>query len=137
MDFAVFWGLLAFVLNYIPTIGSIIAAVPAILLGLLQLGWGAAAALSVLYLAVNVIIGSIADPILVGRTLRISPIIVLISLMFWGWVWGPVGMFLSVPLTIILKITLENSESGTKFADLMGPSEEATRIKLPRWRGEP
>lgn len=134
VDFAVFWGLLAFVLNYIPTIGSIIAAVPAILIGLLQLGWGAAAALSLLYLAVNVIVGSIADPILVGRTLRISPIIVLISLMFWGWVWGPVGMFLSVPLTIILRIALENSESGAGFADLMGPLQDVKPPRLPRWR---
>lgn len=123
VDFAIFWGLLAFVLNYIPTVGSILAAVPAILLALLQLGWGAALALSGVYLVTNIAIGSIADPILIGKTLRISPVIVLISLMFWGWVWGPIGMFLSVPLTIVVRIILENTGGGADFAALMGPPE--------------
>lgn len=121
VDFALFWGLLAFVLNFIPSVGSIIAAIPAILVALLQLGPGTAAALAAIYLLVNVTLGSFLDPILVGRHLRLSPIIILVSLLFWGWTWGLVGMFLAVPLTIALRIVMEHSPQLQPFAALMGP----------------
>lgn len=121
VDFALFWGLLAFVLNFIPNVGSIIAAIPAVLVALLQLGPGAAAALAAVYLLVNVTLGSFLDPILVGRHLRLSPIVVLVSLLFWGWTWGLVGMFLAVPLTIALRIVMEDSPQLQPLAALMGP----------------
>lgn len=123
VDFALFWGLLAFVLNYVPNIGSVIAAVPAVLVALLQLGVGPAVGLSAVYLSVNMVVGNVVDPIVIGRELRLSPLIVLMSLVFWGWVWGPVGMFLSVPLTIVVRIVLENTESLQRVAKMMGPVE--------------
>ncbi len=110
LDFAVVWGLLAFLLNYIPSIGSIVAAVPAVLLGLVQGGLGLALFVAVGYLVVNVGIGNFIEPWLMGRTLGLSTLVVFLSLVFWGWVWGGVGMLLSVPLTMIIKILLENTD---------------------------
>lgn len=121
VDFALFWGLLAFVLNFIPSVGSVIAAIPAVLVALLQLGPGPALALAAVFLVVNVVLGSFLDPILVGRQLRLSPIVVLVSLLFWGWTWGPIGMFLAVPLTIAVRIAMEHSPHLRAFAALMGP----------------
>lgn len=128
VDFALFWGLLAFVLNFVPNIGSVIAAVPAIAVALVQLGVGYALGLAAIYLAVNMVIGNFIDPIVIGRQLRLSPLIVLMSLVFWGWVWGPVGMFLSVPLTIIVRIVLENTEGLARFALLLGPADAAMAV---------
>lgn len=123
VDFAAFWGLLAFALNYIPNIGSIIAAIPAVLVALLQLGAQRSIALAIVYLAVNVVLGNIADPILIGRHLRLSPIVVLVSLVFWGWTWGIIGAFLAVPLTITLRVALQSWERWERLAALMGPVE--------------
>jgi predicted PurR-regulated permease PerM len=109
LDFAVTWGFLAFLLNFIPNIGSIIAAIPAVLLALVQLGLGKAILVAVGFLVVNLVIGNIVEPQVMGRTLGMSTLAVFLSLVFWGWLWGPVGMFLSVPLTMILKIGMENS----------------------------
>lgn len=126
VDFAAFWGLLAFALNYIPNIGSIIAAIPAIIVALLQLGVESAVALTAVYLVVNVLLGNILDPILVGRQLRLSPIVVLVSLVFWGWTWGVIGAFLSVPLTISLRVALQSSTRWGRLAALMGPVDART-----------
>ncbi|MFZ2088774.1 MAG: AI-2E family transporter [Desulfobaccales bacterium] len=106
VDFALFWGLLAFLLNFIPAIGSIIAAVPAILLALLQLGFPAALLTLLGFLFVNVLFGNFLEPRFMGRRLGLSPLVVIVSLLFWGWVLGPIGMVLSVPLTMIAKIAL-------------------------------
>ncbi len=121
MDFALFWGMLAFLLNYIPNIGSFVAGIPAVMVALLQLGLGPAVALTVVYLAVNISVGNFLDPFLVGRKLRLSPVILLVSLLFWGWVWGGIGMFLAVPLTIAIKIGFENSTEFRNLAVFMGP----------------
>ena len=109
VDFPGTWGLLAFFLNFIPAIGSIIAAVPAILWALMQLGFSAALLTLLAYLAVNIIIGNFLDPRLIGRKLGLSPLVVIISLIFWGWILGPIGMLLSVPLTMIAKIALSTN----------------------------
>ncbi len=101
VDFAGTWGLLAFFLNFIPSIGSIIAAVPAILLALLQLGLPTALLTLLGYLVVNVLFGNFLEPRFMGRRLGLSTLVVFLSLLFWGWVLGPVGMVLSVPLTMI------------------------------------
>ncbi|MCZ6650860.1 MAG: AI-2E family transporter, partial [Acidobacteria bacterium] len=119
VDFPLLWGALAFLLNFIPTIGSIIAALPPLLLSLVQLGPWYALGVMVLFLAVNMIIGNILEPALTGRQLGLSPLVVFVSLLFWGWVWGPVGMILSVPLTMIIKIILENTQDMRWVATLL------------------
>ncbi len=110
LDFAVVWGLLAFLLNYIPSIGSIVAAVPAVLLGFVQGGIGYALLVAIGYVVVNVAIGNFVEPYLLGRTLGLSTLVVFLSLVFWGWMWGSIGMLLSVPLTMIIKILFENTD---------------------------
>ncbi len=109
VDYPVLWGLVAFLLNFIPTIGSILAAVPPLLLALIQLGTGEALAVAISYLAINTVFGNLIEPKVMGRTLGMSAFIVFTSLVFWGWLLGPVGMLLSIPLTMVLKIALENS----------------------------
>ncbi|WP_430516146.1 AI-2E family transporter [Campylobacter concisus] len=110
VPYAPLWGILAFVLNFIPTIGSIIAAVPALLLNdAASCAWTAA-----LYLAVNIVIGNFIEPKFLGKSLGISTLVVLLSLLFWGFLFGIGGMFLAVPLTMSLKIALDANPS-TKF----------------------
>jgi len=127
VDYAVLWGVLAFLLNYIPSIGSVVAAVPAVLLAFIQLGLGRALLATVGFLVVNMVLGNIVEPALLGRRLGMSTLVVFLSLVFWGWVWGPIGMLLSVPLTMIVKISLENSEDLRWVAVLLDagrPHEE-------------
>jgi predicted PurR-regulated permease PerM len=121
VDYPLLWGMLAFFLNFVPTIGSIIAAVPAVVLGLVQGGVSLALLVSAGYVAVNIGIGTFAEPRFMGRGLGLSTLVVFLSLVFWGWVLGPVGMLLSVPLTIAAKIALEGY-SGTRWlAVMLGP----------------
>ncbi len=126
VDFPVLWGFFAFLLNFIPNIGSFIAAVPAVLIALLQLGPAPTLVTAGLYLGVNVMIGSIMEPRWMGSTLGLSPLIVFLSLVFWGWVLGPVGMFLSVPLTISFQIVLASSSDSRWLAILLGPGVRDT-----------
>jgi len=109
LDFPILLGLVAFLLNYIPTIGSIIASAPAVLLGLIQFGVGHAMIVGVGYFIVNLGFGNLIEPNLLGRRLGLSTLVVILSLIFWGWVWGPVGALLAVPLTMVVKIMLENT----------------------------
>jgi predicted PurR-regulated permease PerM len=125
VNHALLWGLLAFLLNYVPNIGSIIAAVPAILLCLIQLGTGSALLAALGYVVVNVVVGSILEPRFMGRGLGLSTLVVFLSLVFWGWVLGPVGMVLSVPLTMIVKVSLESNEETRWIAVLLGQSTPA------------
>jgi AI-2 transport protein TqsA len=129
LDFALTWGFLAFLLNFIPNIGSIIAAIPAVLLALVQLGLAKAILVAVGFLVVNVALGNVVEPQLMGRTLGMSTLAIFLSLVFWGWLWGPVGMFLSVPLTMILKIGMENSRDLKPIAVLLD-SAAATAARL-------
>ena len=110
LEFSVVWGLLAFLLNYIPNIGSIVAAIPAVLLGLVQGGVAYALLIAIGYVVINISIGNFIEPWLLGRTLGLSTLVVFLSLVFWGWMWGSVGMLLSVPLTMIAKILCENTD---------------------------
>jgi predicted PurR-regulated permease PerM len=123
VDFPVLWGLLAFLLNYVPNIGSIIAAVPAVLLALVQLGPGTALVTAAIYVAVNMVMGNGVEPRFMGRGLGLSTLVVFLSLVFWGWLLGPVGMLLSVPLTMTAKIALEAKASSRWLAHLLGPAE--------------
>lgn len=120
LDYAILWGLIAFMLNYVPNIGSIIAAIPAVLLAIVQLGTLQAIFVASLYLVINVVMGNAVEPRLMGRSLGLSPLVVFISLVFWGWVLGPVGMLLSVPLTMIMKIALEVNPSTRWLAIILG-----------------
>lgn len=125
LDFPLLWGMIAFLLNYVPTIGSIIAAVPAILLALVQLGVSEAIATLVGFAAINVAFGNLIEPRLMGYGVGISPLVVFVGLIFWGWVLGPVGMLLSVPLTMTLKLALENNEGTRWIAILLGSERDA------------
>ena len=122
VDFALLWGMLAFLLNYIPNLGSIIAAVPPVLLAVVQLGFGSAIAVAVVFIVANIALGTFIEPQLMGRRLGLSTLVVFLSLVFWGWIWGPMGMLLSVPLTMIVKIMLENTEDLRWIAVLLGPA---------------
>lgn len=125
VDFPVLWGLVSFLLNFVPNIGSIIAAVPAVLLALVQLGPEPAIYVAMGYVVVNVVIGSVIEPKLMGKGLGLSTLVVFLSLIFWGWVFGPVGMLLSVPITMIVKIALESGDETRWIAILL--DSEAVR----------
>lgn len=126
VDFAILWGLLAFIFNFVPNIGSIIAAIPAILLAYVQTGPLPAFLALAGYLAINVGIGNILEPRVMGKGLGLSTLIVFLSLVFWGWVLGPVGMLLSVPLTTAMKIAFSSSKETRWIGILMdsNPSPE-------------
>ena len=124
VDHAILWGLLAFLLNYVPTIGSVIAAVPPVLLALVQLGSGHALATAAVFLVVNVVMGNVVEPRFMGRSLGLSTLVVFLSLVFWGWMLGPVGTVLSVPLTMTAKIALEANPSTAWIAHLLDPAQK-------------
>lgn len=119
LDFALFWGFLAFVLNYIPNIGSFVAAFPPVALSAVQLGGPRTLVIAAGYLAINMVLGNLVEPAVMGRGLRMSPLAIFLALVFWGWVWGPLGMILSVPLTVSLKILFENTEQLKWVAALL------------------
>lgn len=120
VDYAILWGLIAFLLNYIPNIGSIIAAVPPMLIAMIQLGPMSSLLVAGLYMVINTLFGNVVEPRYMGRSLGLSTLVVFVSLVFWGWVFGPVGMLLSIPLTMVVKIALENSERHRWIAVLLG-----------------
>ena len=136
LDFPLLWGLLAFLLNYIPVIGSIIAAVPAVLLALLQFGLGPAVGIAIGYLIINLIYANVIEPRMMGYGVGISPLVVLLSIVFWGWVFGPVGMLLSVPLTMTLKIGLEANDDTRWVAVLLGSGRDAQHVLEEEEPGE-
>ena len=122
IDFAFFLGLIAFLFNYIPSIGSVIAAIPAILVALLSPDLSLVVWAIVLYIAVNVLLGNIIEPRIMGKNLGLSVTVVFLSLLFWGYLLGPVGMFLSVPLTMALKIAFELHPDTRFIGVLLGPT---------------
>ncbi len=123
VDYPVLWGVLAFILNFVPNIGSIIAAVPAVMLTIVQLGFTPALLVAAVYVAVNIIIGSVIEPKYMGKGIGLSTLVVFVSLVFWGWVLGPVGMLLSVPLTITVKLALDSKPETQWLGHLLGPVE--------------
>jgi AI-2 transport protein TqsA len=126
VKYAMLWGLLAFLLNYIPTIGSILAAIPAVLVTLVEINLSASLWVMLVFVVVNIAIGNFIEPRFLGRGLGISTLVVLLSLLFWGWVFGPAGMFLAVPLTMSLKIALDTN-----------PKTRWIAVLLSDYRGEP
>ena len=121
IDFPFVLGLLAFLLNYIPTLGSILASVPAIILAFLEFGLGSAGMTALIYVAVNVGLGQIIEPRLQGQGLGLSPMVVFLSLVFWGWLLGIVGILLAIPMTMTAKLAFEESPRYQWLAILLGP----------------
>ncbi|MDZ7624400.1 MAG: AI-2E family transporter [Ignavibacteriaceae bacterium] len=121
VDYPLLWAVLAFALNFIPTIGSIIALIPPVLLTIIQFGFGKALIVLVGFVIINTIMGNILEPKFMGKGLGLSTLVVFLSLIFWGWVLGPIGMLLSVPLTITIKIALDSSEETRWLSILLGP----------------
>ncbi len=127
VKFAPLWGLVAFLLNFVPAVGSIIAALPTVALAFVDGGPELAIAVAVLYLTVNVTIGNFIEPQVLGQGVGLSPLVVVTSLVFWGFVLGPVGMVLAVPLTVILRIALDNQPQTQWLAVLLGPAVPKAR----------
>ncbi len=131
IEYSLLWGLLAFILNYIPNIGSIIAAVPAVILTLVTAGPLAALWVIAGYLLVNILIGNIIEPKFLGDRLGLSTLVVFLSLVFWGWILGTTGMFLSVPLTMVIKLGLDSRPETKWIAVLLGsgkPPETLVKV---------
>jgi predicted PurR-regulated permease PerM len=128
VEFPVVWGVLAFFMHYIPNFGAILSAAPPALVALAQHGWGSALLVTIGYLVIGSVLGNIIEPALMGRRVGLSPLAVLLSLVFWGWLWGPIGMILSVPVTVVLKISLEHTKQLRWLAVLLGPSDAGGRL---------
>jgi len=124
VDYPLLWGMMAFLFNYVPNIGSIIAAVPAVLLALVQLGVDSALYTGLGYIAINLIMGNAIEPRFMGKGIGLSTLVIFISLVFWGWLLGSVGMLLSVPLTMIVKLALEANPKTQWLGILLGPDIE-------------
>jgi AI-2 transport protein TqsA len=129
VDYPVLWGTLSFLLNYVPNIGAIIAALPVVLLALVQLGVGSALLTVLGFAVVHIVLGNIVEPKLTGKGLSLSTLVVFLSLVFWGWVLGPIGMILSVPMTSLVTIALESYEKTRGLAFMLGSATEMERIE--------
>jgi predicted PurR-regulated permease PerM len=127
LDYALLWGLLAFLFNYIPNIGSLLAAAPPVMLALVVFGTSRALVCLMGYLIINITFGNLIEPRIMGKGLGLSTLVVWMSLIFWGWVFGAVGMLLSVPLTMVIKIAMESKTETQWIAVLLGsdPGEQA------------
>ena len=124
VDLPVLWGLTAFLLNFIPNVGSIIAALPPIAVALLLHGPVTASLVAGCYLTVNMVVGSIIEPKIMGKTLGLSALVVFVGMLLWGWVLGPIGALLSPPLTLMLKTWLEHTKDLRWVAVLLGADAE-------------
>ncbi|MEE8574217.1 MAG: AI-2E family transporter [Thermodesulfobacteriota bacterium] len=128
VDNPLLWGFLAFLLNYIPTIGSIFAGFPPSILAFVQLGTGHMVLVIIGFVVVNTVIGSFMEPRVMGRGLGLSTLVVFLSLVFWGYVFGPVGMLLAVPLTMTAKIALATSDE-TRWVSVLLGSEKSEELR--------
>ena len=139
VDFPILLGVLAFALNYIPEIGSIVAAVPGILLAFVEFGLGTSVLVAAGYVVINIGVSNGIEPRYLGDGLGLSPLVVILSVLLWGWVLGPMGMLLSVPLTMSVKIALESDEAPHWLALLMSgpPPRTAARARPPARRQGP
>jgi len=129
IDFPVLWGFIAFVLNFIPSIGSFIAAIPAVLLAFIQLSPVGALITAVIYFIVNTLIGNVIEPQLMGKNLGISPLIVFIAMLFWGYILGPIGMLIATPLTIAIKIIFDSRDVTRGMGILLSDEKEVSALE--------
>lgn len=136
VDHFLLWAVLAFLFNYIPNIGSFIAAVPAVLLALVQLGPASAGFAALGFVVSNMLMGNVIEPRYMGRGLGLSTLVVFLSLIFWGWLLGTVGMLLSVPLTMIVKIAFESSQDTRWIALLLASDDDGALEEEEQQVGE-
>ena len=121
VDFAWIWGLLTFILNFIPNIGSIIATIPPILVSIFQFGrLFPAVWVAIFLIATHMTWGNVVEPAAMGKSLNMSPLVVIFSLIFWGFIWGPIGMILAIPISSSIQIICANIESLKPISVLMG-----------------
>jgi predicted PurR-regulated permease PerM len=137
VPYAVIFALLTFLLNYIPTFGSIVAGILAALTALaVHDSVVPAMVVAAGYITVNIVLGSVVEPRILGRELNISPLVIIISVVFWVGLWGVVGGFLAVPLTAAIQIVLANSDRGRPIAILLSgappPDESSEAKRSPR-----
>ncbi len=141
LDYPALWAIVAFFFNFVPNFGSVLAAIPAILLALAQLGVWPAVLVAIGYLVVNLVIGMVLEPRLMGRGVGLPTSVVFVSLIFWGWLLGPIGMILAVPLTGSVKIALASSADTRWLAALLSdslsetPGPFVTPLRAPGQRG--
>ena len=130
VDFAILWAILIFLLNFIPYLGSLVALAPPILLAFLQFDevWRGFAVTGLL-IGVQLFTGQYLEPHLAGRKLNLSPLLIILALAFWGYLWGPVGMILAVPLTVVCKIILDNIPETKPVGTLMSNVYESEWVK--------
>ncbi len=129
VDYPVLWGTLSFLLNFVPNIGAILAGLPVAFLALVQLGVGSALLTILGFVVVHIVVGNIIEPRLTGKGLSLSTLVVFLSLVFWGWVLGPIGMILSVPMTSLVTIALESYEKTRGLAFMLGSDTEIEWIE--------
>ncbi len=134
LEFAVVWGLMVFLFNYVPTIGALVSAVPPIILALVKFGPWPATGLAVGFLAIHTAVGNFIEPAVMGRGFGISTIVVILSVLFWGWLWGAVGMFLAIPLTMMFKVMVDGSDDFRWVGIAMSKNPEAEYEDLIRQR---
>jgi len=128
IEFPELWGVIAFALNYIPAIGSIMAAVPPILVAMVQFGVWKSGEVLACYLAINIVLGNFIEPMLLGRRFGISTLVVILSVLFWGWVWGLVGMFLAIPLSMLVKVIFDNTVEFRWLSVAMGKGRAVREV---------
>ncbi len=131
VEHALLWGTLTFLLNYIPNIGSLAAAVLPVLLGFLQLGVVSGFLVLLVYIVVNLVFSSILEPRFLGREVGFPPVIIVMSLVLWGWVFGVTGVLLAVPLSMVLRFALESGEESRWIAVLMSTRTPESEEKIP------
>lgn len=125
IKFSLFWGFLAFILNFIPTVGSIVATIPPLLLAFIQFeSFGAMLIFLILLLAIQNVMGNIVEPRMTGNKLSLNTIVVILGLVFWGYLWGVTGMILSVPMLVLTKVILSRVPDAQLFVRLMSGKEE-------------
>lgn len=131
LDFPIVWGFLAFIMNFIPIFGSVISVVLTTIFSLVQFypSWGKTLFILIFMTSVNMILGNILEPRIEGKNLGLSPVVILISLSGWGYIWGFTGMLIAVPLTVIIKIVCENIEYLKSFAIILGNDPRAQIIE--------
>ncbi len=133
VDFALLWGAIAFLLNYIPNIGSVIAVIPPVVVAALQFDdlFRPLLLLASLGVVQNAV-GNYLAPRWLGRSVALSPLVVFVAMIFWGWLWGPVGFILSVPLTVAIRIICENNDTLRPISVMLGDATDLPELELPR-----
>jgi predicted PurR-regulated permease PerM len=131
VDFALLWGVCAFMLSYIPTVGTLLLAAPVLAVTLLQYGFGTALVVGIGYMLINTAIGALVEPRVFGQALGLSPLVVFVSMVCWGWLWGPIGAVLSVPLTVVVKIALAYVDGYEWLSRMLGPVVGASGVGTP------